>query len=150
MLMNVPAPVFQPRARGPRQIEGPGGSAPSDHNPPVPDGSRRVVRHSGEVLLLGYHEEPEKSQTRIRSTNKLLPDHSKRVITPMLPGEKKEGERKEGKKKNTTEPTPAKETGPKDYLTGDVKFIITVALGFVVIIVLVYLIPRVRKIQYMF
>ena len=102
------------------------------------------------MLLLGYHEEPEKSQTRIRSTNKLLPDNSNRVITPMLPEVKKEGEKKEGKKKNTTEPTPAKETGPKDYLTGDVKFIITVALGFVVIIVLVYLIPRVRRIQYMF
>ena len=95
------------------------------------------------MLLLSYHKEHEKAQTCIRSSNQLFSDNSNRVISPLLPGDKREGEKKEGEmKENTIKMMLAKDTGPKEYLTGDIKFIITVALGFVVIIMLVYLIPR--------
>ena len=120
-----------------RQIAGPGGTGDAEAATPPVDENRRVVQHGGEVLLLGFHEEPEKSATVIRSKNHLLPDKSgNRIITP---GPLVAAVKDEGFKMNGT----ADGGGSTDYLTGDVKFIISILLGCLGIVVLVYIILRV-------
>lgn len=99
------------------------------------------MQSPNDVLLIGYHQEPEQLLTRISNQ---LPDKSNKVIRPIRPGDIDNDTKSKDEKEEGNKPVPKSEQG-KDYLSGDVKFIISIALGLVVIAVLVYLIPRVSS-----
>ncbi len=104
------------------------------------------MRREGGLLLLGHHEIPDQAQSRIATSHQIADkSNKKRIIPPqVLPGYDNSSHVGKETEEDTTEKGSQTKTPKQDFFSEDIKFITAVVFGFVIIIALVYLIPRVR------
>ncbi|CAH1794461.1 unnamed protein product [Owenia fusiformis] len=130
--------TIAPKNKGPLLLEGPKNPAeqpkapPQKHNTHKDSITAHTVRRGGGVLMIGYHEVPDLSQSTIKQQ---LPDKSEKIILP-----KPKAPEKDPAHNVSTKSSP--ETPRQDYINSDVKFVTIVVLALSTIIAVIYFIPR--------
>ncbi|KAK2179804.1 hypothetical protein NP493_471g02036 [Ridgeia piscesae] len=133
---------IEPARVGPALLEGPDLPAPPKHKTPRGQHSEAVSAHTTRrgraILLLGYHELPEKQPGKIAPSHRLT-DASAETSRVFMYGDKNKTPSSESSDEVASQTT---KTTNSEIFSSDVKFVVTVIIGVLLITAVVYLAPK--------